>query len=137
VTADDAFHIAQDSAWRLLLELVAGDGRASEHHPVESIIEIVGELGLQPAETERIGTLVSEAVRKAAQRGERDQHASRVSIRVWVVGARDGSSLDAWEVGREKRRGWGFYLLERQANNPQASAGKPHHLVELCLYQER
>jgi hypothetical protein len=96
VTADDALHIAQDSAWRLLLELVAGDGRASEHHPVESIIEIVGELGLQPAETERIGTLVSEAVRKAAQRGERDQQASPVSIDpAWTLGKSAGRSAGA------------------------------------------
>ena len=135
--ADDALHIAQDSAWQLLLEFVALDGSASELQSVERISELVRELGLHAAETERIETAVSRAVRRAAQRGEQDQHASRVCIRVWVAGDPDGSSSDARGVGREKRRGWGFYLLERPGNNPQGSAGKPHHLVELCLFKER
>lgn len=137
MTADSALSIEQDSAWQLLLQFVAPDGPASEHQSVERINEVVGELGLQPAEKERIEKAVSEAVRKATQREERDEHESPVSIRVWIAGDPYGSGSDAQGVGREKRRDWGFFLLERQESDPRASAGESHHLVELCLYQER
>jgi hypothetical protein len=139
VTRDDALRTDQRSSWQLLLQFVLPSGSAGDCKPVRRIAEAAEELGLQPAEVNRIGRAVMEALRQHAQRETRDRRHTRVSIRVWVS---DGAGRDLARSGSDtrgaspgKRRGWGFFLVEKQES--QVSASEPHQLIELYLYQER
>ena len=40
------------------------------------------------------------------------------------------------QIGHSTSRGWGFFLVQKQENDLQASTGQPHHVIELFLYQE-
>lgn len=141
MTEVGAVHTARDSAWQLVLQCDPAEGFAGGQESVKRITEIAQELGLQPAEVNRVGTAVMEALRKASRWGKRHEESSTVSIQVWIssAGARDRwhSSPNAQTVDEQKRMGWGFFLVQRQEVDLEASTGKSHHLVELYLYQER
>jgi hypothetical protein len=47
------------------------------------------------------------------------------------------SARAAQQVSRPPSRGWGFFLVQKPEDNPQASAGESYYLIELFLYQER
>jgi hypothetical protein len=134
-------HIKQESAWQLLLQFVSPDGPASEHQSVKRVTGAVQELGLPPPQMERIQKAAMEALRKATQRGHQDQPDLPVTVRVWISDAyteersRFGSNDE--QGGRQERRGWGFFLIQKQEDGPQASAGESRHVIELFLYQER
>jgi hypothetical protein len=138
VTEDDALHIKQGSAWQLLLEFLALGGAAGEDNAVQRITESVKELDVQVAQRARIEGAVVEALRKAVQQDMRDQHTLPVSIRVWIS---DQSTAEArCQVGARRaraqaQRGWGFFLLKRQEDDPH-SIVESHWLIELYLYQE-
>ena len=136
---DNTLYNGQGSTWQLLLQFVAPGGPGSEHQAVERVAEAVGELGLQATEKERIEKAVGEALRNAAQREMRDPHHSPVSIRVWISGLSIADAMTrsgARRAGPQKRRGWGFFLLERQEGGPQAVQADSQRVIELYLYQE-
>jgi hypothetical protein len=134
-------HIKQESAWQLLLQFVSPNGPASEHQSVKRVTEAVQELGLPPPQTEQIEKAVMEALRKATKRGHQDQPDLLVTVRIWISDAyteeRSPSSSNDEQGGRQERRGWGFFLIQKQEDGPQASAGDSHRVIELFLYQER
>jgi hypothetical protein len=141
MTEEKALNLAQGSAWRLLLRYTAANGLASEHQALAQVTEALVGLGLHPTEEGRIGRAVTEALQKAAKRSSQDEHEWPVTIRVWTaetsreVPLRSGADTD--EAGSQKGRGWGFYLVQGKEDHRQTSAGEPHHLVELYLYQEK
>ena len=140
VTEDGALHIKEGSVWRLLLEFLTPGGVADQGKAVKRITEVAGQLDLQSAQKARIEETVIEALRKAVQRGARDQHSSPVSIRVWIsdLSSADArSSSDIWRGELQKRGGWGFFLLERQESASQNPQVESHRVVEVYLYQER
>ena len=139
VTEDDALHIKQGSAWQLLLEFLAPGGVAGEDTAVRRIAEAVGELDVQAAQRARIEGAVTEALRKAVQPDLRDQHTSPASIRVWISDlhtAEARSSVGARRARAQTHRGWGFFVLERQEDDPHTREVESHRLIELYLYQE-
>jgi anti-sigma regulatory factor (Ser/Thr protein kinase) len=101
----------------------------------------VQELGLPPPQMERIEKAVMEALRKATKRGHQDQHDLPVTVRIWISGAYTDdpspSNSEAQQSDRRECRGWGFFLIQKQEDGPQVSAGDSHHVIELFLYQER
>jgi hypothetical protein len=141
VIRDDALQANQQSSWQLLLQFVLPGGPSSEQQSVQQISEAVEELCLQPAEVDRIGRAVMEALRQGTRRETGDPPHTPVSIRVWVSDMMRGDLLRSDSgtrgVGPGRRRGWGFFLVERQADAPEACAGESHHLIELYLYQEQ
>jgi anti-sigma regulatory factor (Ser/Thr protein kinase) len=134
-------YVKQGSTWQLLLQFVSPDGPAREHQSVKRVTEAVQELGLSPPQLERIRKAVTEALRKAAKRGHQDQPDLPATVRVWISDAytedRSRPSPNDEQGGRQEHRGWGFFLIQKQEDGPQASAEGAHHLVELFLYQER
>ena len=132
-------HTKRGPAWQLLLELLPATGAADDHQPVKQVTDALWTLGLQPAEMERIGQAMTEALRKATQREERD--AARVLVRVWISGGSTTtdsvrSSSETHSVRPRKGSGWGFFLLERDEGD-QTTQGMSHRIIELYLYQER
>jgi len=138
---DDALHINQGSAWQLLLQFIPPAGPASEHQSVQRVTEAVQELGLPPPQMERIRRAVMEALRKATRRGHQGQPDLPVTVRIWISGAHtddpSAPNPEAQQSGRRECRGWGFFLIQKQEDGPQASAGGAHQVIELYLYQEQ
>ena len=138
---DDTLRIDQQSSWQLLLQYGLLGDSASAQQSIQRITEAVGALGLQTADVDRIGKAVMCALRQRAQRETRDQHHTPVSIRIWVSDVMRGDLLrsgpDPLEVDPGMRRGWGFFLVEKEEGGLQGSAGGSHYLIELYLYQER
>jgi hypothetical protein len=133
-----ASHTKQGPTWQLLLELLPAAGAAGDHQPLKQVTNALWTLGLQPAEVERIGQTMTEALRKARQREEWDP--AHVLVRVWISGGstttdsvRSGS--EAYSVRPRKEGGWGFFLLERHEGD-QTTQGMSHRIIELYLYQE-
>jgi hypothetical protein len=96
---------------------------------------------LQPAQVERIGKALLEALREGKKRGSQGQHDLPATVRTWVSGAHtegpSPSDPGAQQGDRRKCRGWGFFLIQKQGDDPQVSAAEAHHVIELYLYQER
>jgi hypothetical protein len=139
VTEHEALHTKQGSAWQLLLEFLTPGGVAGQDTAVKLIAEAVAELEVQPAQRSRIEGAVVEALQKAVQRDLRDQHASPASIRVWISDlhpAQARSNVGAPSPGALARRGWGFFLLERQEDDSRTKGVQSQRLIELYLYQE-
>ena len=136
VTKDDALHIKQGSAWQLLLELVL-PGR---HEVVERIMAAVRGLGVQPSQAIRVEQAAMEALREAMPPCDRDCPDACVAIRVWTsdapVGRPQPAAQDSLEADQPRDRGWGFFVVRRQEDDPLASAGQSSHLVNLFLYRE-
>jgi hypothetical protein len=131
----DAWHHGPGSNWQLLLALLAG----GEDESVRRVAEAVEEVGLEPAQKERIARSVDAMLRDARQRDVRGRLGRWVSIRVWIsgpAGAAAGTDADAGDDGGKPSRGWGFFLLERQQDPSPDVETEPHRLVELYLYQE-
>jgi len=98
------------------------------------------ELGLQPAEIERVAKAVREVLPAATHPEGQTRHQAPVSVRVWVSGTGDSnrprSGPDAESRDRPEHTGWGFFVVHRQEADPQVSPGGSHDVVELYLYQE-
>lgn len=132
--------------WMLLLQLVLSDGHAGEQRPagqqraVEQVIVAARELGLQPAEIERVAKAVREVLPGATHPEDQARHHAPVSVRVWVSGTdnnhRPRSGPDARSRNRPEHAGWGFFVVERQEDDPRVSSEGSHLIVELYLYQE-
>jgi len=137
---NNALHNGQESTWQLLLQFASADGPAGERESAQRVAEAVRELGLPPSQMERIGKAVMEALRKATRRGHPDQPDRPVTVRVWISDGcteeRSHSGANGRECGRQAGRGWGFFMIQKQEENPQPGAGEAHRLVELFLYQE-
>jgi hypothetical protein len=137
---NDTWHINRESAWQLLLQFILPTGPAGEPQCVQRIAEAVRDLGLQPAEVERIGKAVAETLREATRRGGQEQYDLPALIRVWTsrADARDcrRSSPDAEPGDRPGSCAYGFFMIQRQEDDLQAPAGNPHRVIELYLYWE-
>jgi len=136
----DTWHTNQESEWQLLLQFIPPAGPTGEPQSVQRITGAMRELGLQPAEVKRIRKAVVETLREATKRGGQEQYDLAVLIRVWISRAdarnRWRSSPDAEPGARPGYCAYGFFIIQRQEDDLQASAGKPHHVIELYLYQE-
>jgi hypothetical protein len=131
----DAWQHGPGSNWQLLLAVLAG----GEDEAMKRIADAVEEVGLEPAQKERIARAVVDMLRDARQRDVRGRLGHWVSVRVWVSGRRAaeaGSAAEGGSDGAQRGRGWGFFLLERQEDaSPDLETG-PHRVIELYLYQE-
>jgi len=140
MTEDNARDCKQGSTWQLLLQFVPPDGPDSNRESVQRIMETIGVLGLQPGVAKRIEQAVMDALQNEAERRQRAQHHSAVSIRVLLSGLSPADLLRPGSVTQRVRSqggsGWGFFLLERQAGTPQATQVESPRVIELCLYQE-
>ena len=137
---DDTWHINQGPEWQLLLQFIPPAGPVDEPQSVQRITEAMRELGLQPAEVERIRKAVVETLRETTRRGGQEQHHLAVLIRVWISRAdarnRRRSSPNAEPGDQPGSCAYGFFMIQRQEDDLQASAGNSHQVIELYLYQE-
>jgi len=141
VTESETKHTLHSAAWQLLAALAPPTEPGGEHLAAEWVAVAVQELGLGPAQMGRIREAVTEGLRKVIDRANQDQHNLPVPIRIWISAPypEDPSpSGQETEPGdRWGSSGWGFFLIQKQEDDPQAPAGELRHVIELFLYQER
>jgi hypothetical protein len=135
VTSANDSYIEQEPAWQLLTEFSASVELDSKDQFAEQVAGAVRELGLQSIQIERIHQAVLGALRKAAKRESQDLRGSPPLIRIWISYAHTGARSRSNVV--VERRGWGFFMIEKQELDPRASGAAAQSVIELCLYQER
>jgi hypothetical protein len=130
----------QHPGWQLLAEFSVSAKAGYKRPEAERAIETMQDLGLQSAQTERIRGAITEALEKATQLGDQGQRHVTALVRIWIPDARIGghsrSNTDGASHTRRERRGWGFFLVEKDTDNLQASGVEALHTVEVFLYQE-
>jgi hypothetical protein len=140
VTKDDALHTKQESAWQLLDEFFEAGEPGGEQELAERVSAGAKELGLPANQAERIEQAVKAALRQGTQEEGCNPHSLPVCVRIWSSSAGTGHSRSrpkAPLAGHREDQGWGFFLVQKKEDDPQAPAGESHHVVELYLYQER
>lgn len=140
MSENDALHIKQESAWQLLDEFSESGELGGEQQLAERVSLGAKRLGLPADQAERIEQAVMAALRKGTQEESCNPHGLPVSVRIWSSSAGAGCSrsrFEASQAGHWVHRGWGFFLVKKEEDNPEAPAGESHHVVELYLYQER
>ncbi|GIK40885.1 MAG: hypothetical protein BroJett011_47180 [Chloroflexota bacterium] len=145
--------IAQEHTWQTLIEFTLSGESDSERLAADRVAEAMQKLNWPAALQERLRLALAKSARNALERSRLDGSEASLIVRVLVpessetteeggqAGNEPGqggvSARVARQVRRPSSRGWGFFLVQKQEDNPQASAGKSYHLIELFLYQER
>lgn len=112
--------------WQLLAEFAVTGQPDSKRQLLDQVTDAVQDLNLELAQLERIRQVLVPAVARAI-RSEEPGAMFPLRIRIWVRG------------NCASGRGLGFFLLEKQGNDPEsvAAAANTERHVELLLYQER
>jgi len=112
--------------WQLLAEFAVTGQPGSKQQILDQVTDAVQGLNLELAQLERIQQVLAPAIARA-MRSEEPGAMFPLRTRIWVRG------------DCAPGRGLGFFLLEKQGNDPEsvAAAEKTEHHVELFLYQER
>ncbi len=122
-------------AWHALGELTLRGASDDEHQATAWIADTVREVGMSPAQLERVGTDVAEAVRNARKQGRRT-----VSIRVLTSAEQHPRNTAGQKrVEQPAPRGWGAFILQKREVDGHEANGTSeggHHMIELFLYPE-
>ena len=122
----------------------------NERSVMETVVAIVGPLGLSDARLKRLGTAVAEATMNAMEHGnlyDAEQPVTvRVStgpleVRVHVVDHGAGSSsagyvapdIEAKLAGRQRPRGWGLFLIREMVDEAHEYTDGTRHIQELVM----
>lgn len=118
----------QVDGWQLLTEIAEADLPGNERQLLSEVTGALEALNLEPLQLERI----REAFRRAVTRAMRTRERTLVypiRVRLWFWGS------------CFHKCGSGFFLLEKQSNDPQRVAplaqAKVEHHIELFLYREQ
>jgi hypothetical protein len=144
---------SHDPTWQTLIELTLSGEPGSERLAAGRVAEAVQRLNWSETHLKQLKLALARATRNALERSRLDGSEASLIVRVLVPessetteeGGQAGNEPDqggvsarvARQVRRPSSRGWGFFLVQKQEDDPQASAGKSYHLIELFLYQER
>jgi len=141
MTESETKHTIHSPAWQLLAAFAQPTRPGGEQLAAKWVAGAVQELGPGPAQMGRILEAVTEGLHKVIDRANQDQHNLPVLIRIWIsapyledlsLSGQETEAGDRWGAS-----GWGFFLIQKQEDDPQALAGELRHVIELFLYQER
>lgn len=141
MTQNDTNRTMQDPTWQLLAEFSLPKEPGHEEQAALRVMRAIDELGLQPAQVERIRGVIVQAVRNGMRPRTQMRYPPAVSVRVWTSAADAGDAQCSGDEGPQNRRpaprGWGSFLVQKRVHDPQASAQESVSFIELFLYQER
>jgi anti-sigma regulatory factor (Ser/Thr protein kinase) len=145
--------IAHDHAWQTLTEFTLSRESSSASLTTDRIVEAVQTLNWSDTPLERLKDALTEAIRNTMECSCRYSSEAPLLIRVLIPkdsettravsqagdesSQRQVSEQTVQQVRRSISRGWGFFLIQKQEDTPQVSAGKSQDVTELFLYQER
>jgi hypothetical protein len=136
-----------EHTWQTLIEFTLSREPGSERLAVDRVVAAVQRLNWPAAQLEQLRQAFAQAARRAAECSCRYDLERGLVIRV-LIPENDPASRDAYrggdrptqcqapkrearQVGRPPTRGWGFFLIEKAAPDPD---GVGRHLLEVFLY---
>lgn len=142
-----------EHTWQTLIEFELSGEPGSEGLAVGRVAEAVQRLNWSMAHLEQLKLALGRATWNVMERSRLYNSEAPLIIRV-LIPKDDEVTQEADQAGNEpdkgrasKRvtqqaspspsRGWGFFLVQKQEDDPQSSTGRPHHTIELFLYRER
>lgn len=123
--------IIDEHTWQILIEFDLSLEPGRERLAGERVIEAIQRLNWPATHLERLKLALARATQNALERSSLS--GSKTSLRIKVLVAEE----TAQPAGRSTSHGWGFFLVQKQQDNPPAPAGEQHDVIELFLYQER
>lgn len=145
-------HIAHDHPWQTLIEFTLLSGSDDEYVATDRVAEAVQRLNWPGAPLEQLKLTLARAAKNVMERNRLSGSEAPLLIRVLIpkgsetaqagdqAGNEPGqdrvSDLATQQAGWPSSRGWGFFLVQKQADDPQASAEESPYMIELFLYQE-
>jgi len=146
-------HIAHDHAWQTLIEFTLPGEFDSEHLVTDQVAEAAQRLDWPATLLDQLKLALTKATRNALERSYLSH--SRMSLLIRVLIPKGSEAIQpadqpsdkssqpqisegmVQQASRSPSRGWGFFLVQKQEDDPQALAGESHYLIELFLYHEK
>jgi hypothetical protein len=132
MTADDVTQLQRSvhgRPWQTLIEFELPIEIEREHLGVDRVVEAVQKLNCPVRQLERLKRALVRSTQNMLERSRVAGSEAPLVVRVLVP---EGS-----RAAQPATRGWGFFLVQTQRNNPPVPDGEAHYLVELFLYQEK
>lgn len=145
--------LVQDHSWQTLIELTLPRESNSERMATDRVVETMQRLNWPTVLLEQLKFTLVRATRDVMERTRLYGSDTPLIIRV-LIPKDDIVIREADQAGTEPNqsqaseratqqaslsssRGWGFFLVQKQEDDPRISTGRPHHTIELFLYRER
>ena len=142
-----------ERVWQILAEFSLPGELSTEHLGRVKLAEAVQGLNLPVTNLERLNVAVARAILNAIDHGHRPQFEASLMIRILISNqaqllriinrASDGllpepetPDLASNLADQELPQGWGFFLIEKRADDPPLRGEEAHHTIELFLYLE-
>lgn len=145
--------IPHDYPWQTLIEFTLVRESGSAGLATERIAEVVQTLNWSDTPLEQLKQTLTQAISNMIE--HRRLYGSATSLLIRVLIPKDGEitreagqaggessqrQVSEWtvqQVNRSTSRGWGFFLVQKQEDKPQAATGESQYVIELFVYQER
>ena len=129
--------IFEDSTWSSVAEFSPGDNFKDEEEAavlmVSPLFQTIRRLGLPPEYLKRIEGTVSETASGARRQSHPCLQDLPIRIRLFCT----NKTLDRlYHSGGQVNGGWGYYVIERSRDLPNASCRDLCRVVEIYLYRE-
>ncbi len=142
-----------DYTWQTLIEFTLSGEAGSEYMAADRVVEAMQTLNWSAVSLEQLKLTLTTAVRNVMERSHLDRSDASLIIRVLIPEESEtpqeaGQAGDepnkgqiseetTQQISRSSSRGWGFFLIQKQADETPTSVEKSPHLIELFLYRER
>jgi hypothetical protein len=141
-------------AWQALEEFVIQGAWTQENQVAEQVARAVQELDIAPVHLERIQAAVTQTLLNSIEHVGHRQSSTRVCIRLMDPAGtatvqpdltvseeqdEDSERNRLMSVDGENslsRRSWGFFLVRRADDNPEAEGNETNYTIELFIYPE-
>jgi len=136
---------------RTLAEFSVPSEPGNERHAMETVADVIKDLGLTQQRLERFKTAVAEATLNAMEHGnyyraelpvliEVSASDRQLSVKITDEGSGppafhpETPDLEAKLEGRQTPRGWGLFLIKNMVDDMEVTGDEHHHTVELILH---
>lgn len=144
--------LAHEHKWRMFIEFTLSDEPYTVHLATDLVVGTVQTLNWPAAHLEQLRLALTEAIQNVLERSHQNNSDASIIIRVFVP--EDGETMPeinlpgdelkqqqqsteaVQQVRPSPARGWGFFLVQKQGIVRPVLTTRPHHLIELFLYQE-
>lgn len=140
--------INQEQGWKILIEVTLSRDSGNACWAVDQVTEAMQPLNWSATHLERLKLALVKATWNVLERSRLSGSEVPLIIRVLVPendevtpeasqATAEPSQHPASEKADQKStRSWGFFLVQKQGDDPQASTEESQHLIEVFLYQE-
>jgi anti-sigma regulatory factor (Ser/Thr protein kinase) len=154
MTSDRDANQNHDPTWRILTEFTLPGVPGDEREAQDRVVGAVQALRLSTMRLQGLKTAVAEAVLKFIAHGQHQRAEGPEQIRVCVSGAQLAIAAGTSEQDGEAipgppaldlavklddpplLHGWGFFLVEKMADDPRSAPPAARHTLELYIYPE-